>query len=119
MRVAAIVIILVLMTTLVYTAAMSGTAKSLGGGIDSVPHCQVSGYNIAALDTISTVNATVECSITGSYTVSATVTSGASSGSGQTAASLAADTPQSVSITISPSVTITSSTYSVELKVKR
>ena len=106
--------------TIAYAASITGTAKALGGGTDSVPHCQVQKYDIPASDTISSINVRVECDITGTYDVDVTVTSGASSGSGQNAGvSLTADTPSTVGVTISPSVAIGSSTYDVEVFLTR
>ena len=104
--------------TTAYSASISmGTIKKLGGGTDTVAHCQVLDYSVAASDTISSVNANVECTQGGSYNVTATVTSGASNGTGQSAASLTADTPQIVAVTISPSVAIGSSTYDADVQV--
>ena len=83
MRHAAIGIFLfVLIGIVIYTASMTGTSGMVGGGSDSVPHCQVLYYSIAVSDIISSVNANVECDIMDSYTVTASVTSGASTGSG-------------------------------------
>ena len=119
MRVLLIAIVAVAVVTVgAYSAAITGTAKTLGGGTDNVAHCQVIDYDIPASDTITTINANVECDLTGSYTVDATVTSG-SSGSGQTATSLTANTPLVVAVSISPSVTIGSSTYTADVRVKR
>ena len=110
--------VLVALATIAYAAPITGnTFKMIGGGTDAVAHCQVIDYDIAASDTISIVNANVECDITDSYTVSATVTSGASNTSGQTATSLTANTPLVVAVTISPSVTLGSQTYDVDVRV--
>ena len=110
----------VLAASIAYAAPFPSTptAKGLSGGSDNVTHCQVIDYDIAASDTISSVNANVECDITGSYNVDATVTSGASTGNGTTAASLTANTPLVVAVTISPSVSIGSSTYDADIQVK-
>ena len=119
MRLLIIGAMLVMVVTVgAYSAAITGTAKTLGGGTDNVAHCQVIDYDIPAADTITTINANVECDLTGSYTVDATVTSGAS-GTGQTATSLTAGTPLVVAVGISPNVTIGSSTYTVDVRVKR
>lgn len=110
--------LLVLVATLAYAAPMTmDSVDTLGGGAGTVAHCQVLDYDIAASDTITSVNANVECDVTGSYTVNATVTSGASSESGSTPASLTAGNPLTVAVTISPSVTIGSSTYNVDVSV--
>ena len=93
--------------------------ETQGAGSDSVPHCQVQDYDIAASDTISSVNTQVECDLTGSYNVTATVTSGASTGDGQQAASLTAGTPLTVSVAISPSVAITGDACNVEVLLKK
>ena len=115
-----VVVLMALAMTIAYSASITGTARALGGGSDSVPHCQMQKYDIAASDTISSINVRVECDITGTYIVDVTVTSGASSGSGQTiGVGLTADTPATVGVTISPSVTIGSSTYDVEVFVTR
>ena len=120
MRAIIFVGLVVLLTAgVAYSAAMTGTAKMLGGGSDDVPHCQVLDYNVPASGAISSVNANVKCDLTRSYTVTSTVTSGAASGSGETAASLTANTPQVVAVTISPSVAITGTTYNVDILVKR
>ena len=112
--------LLVLASTGVFAASITGTTKALGGGNDTVPHCQVQQYDIPASDTISSINVRVECDITGTYTVDVTVTSGASSGSGQnTGVSLTADTPSTVGITIAPTVAIGSSTYDADITVTR
>ena len=105
-------------TTVAYAAGMTGTFRSVAGGTDSVPHCQVLNYSIAAADTITSVDAQVKCTVTGSYTVEATVTSGAS-GSGSAAASLTANVPLTVAVTLGSSVTIGSSTYNVDVRVTR
>ena len=120
-RITIVVVLMALAMTIAYAASITGTAKALGGGTDSVPHCQVQKYDIPASDTISSINVRVECDITGTYDVDVTVTSGASSGSGQTTGvSLTADIPFTVTnITISPSVAIGSSTYDVEVFLTR
>lgn len=82
-----------------------------------MPHCQVIDYSIAASDTISSVNAQVVCTVGGSYNVTAAVSSGASNGSGQNSATLSADVPQTVAVSISPSVAIGSSTYDADIQV--
>ena len=111
--------LLVLASTGVFAASITGTTKALGGGNDTVPHCQVQQYDIPASDSISSINVRVECDITGTYDVDVTVT-GASSGSGQnTGVSLTADTPSTVGVTIAPSVTIGSSTYDADITVTR
>ena len=57
MRIISIAIVLmVLVAAITYSASITGTAKALGGGSASVPHCQVQQYDIAASDTISSVN---------------------------------------------------------------
>ena len=118
-RIGILLALLVLVSTGVFAASITGTAKALGGGNDTVPHCQVQQYDIPASDTISSINVRVECDITGTYTVDVTVT-GASSGSGQnTGVSLTADTPSTVGVTIAPSVTIGSSTYDADITVTR
>ena len=122
MRYIVIVGFLVVLAASIAYAAPFGTApttKNLSGGTDNVGHCQVQEDDIAASDTITSINAKVECDITGSYNVTATVTSGASNGTGTSAASLTAGTPLTVAITISPSVTIGSSTYDADIQVKR
>ena len=112
--------LLVLVATLAYAAPMTaGTIKTLGGGTDTVAHCQVLDYDIAASDTITAVNANVECDVTGSYTVNATVTSGASNNSGQAAASLTADTPLVVAVTLGASVSIGSQTYYADVSITK
>ena len=113
--------LVVLTASIAYAAPFSTTptAKTLSGGTDNVAHCQVQDYDIAASDTISSVNTQVECDITGSYNVDVTVTSGASSGSGSTPASLTAGTPLTVAVTISPTVSIGSSTYDADIQVRR
>ena len=113
-----LLIALLAVATLVYAATFAGgtTVKRIGGGTASVAHCQVQKTDIAASDTISSVTVTVECDATGSYNVTATVTSGAS-GSGTQSASLTAGTPSAVGVTISPSVTISGSIYSVDADV--
>lgn len=118
-RLVLLLAMLVIAGTAVYAASMTGTAKMLGGGIDTVPHCQALHYDIAASDTITSINAQVKCDVTGSYNVTATVTSGVNSGSGQTAASLTANTAATVAVTISPSVAISSSNYSADILVKK
>ena len=117
-RIALITIAVMLVATGAFSASMAtGTIKMLGGGTDSVAHCRVLDYDIAS-DTIGSVNANVECDLTASYTVEATVNSGASSTTGQTATSLTANTPLVVAVTISPSVTISGSTYDIDIRVK-
>ena len=119
-RITIVVVLMALAMTIAYAASITGTARALGGGSDTVPHCQVQKYDIAASDTISSVNVRVECDITDTYPVDVTVTSGASSGSGQTTGvGLTADTPATVGVTISPSVSIGSSTYDVEVFLTR
>ena len=120
MRNLAIILFLVAaVATTAYSASISmGTIKALGGGSDTVAHCQVLAYSIAASETITSVDAKIVCTEGGSYNVTATVTSpGASTGSGQNSATLSADTPQTVTVTISPSVTIGSSTYDADVQV--
>lgn len=110
--------LLVLVATLAHAAPMSvDNFAALGGGTVTVAHCLVVDYTVAASDTITIINANVKCDVTGSYTVSATATSGASSGSGQAAASLTANVPSVVAITISPSVSISGSTYNADVSV--
>ena len=112
--------LLVLVATLAYAAPMTaGTIKTLGGGTDTVAHCQVLDYDIAASDTITAVNANVVCDVTGSYTITATVTSGASNSSGQAAASLTANTPLVVAVTLGASVSISSSTYYADVHITK
>ena len=112
--------LLVLVASLAYASPMTvNTIGVLGGGTDTVAHCQVLDYDIAASDTITSVNTKVECDVTGSYTVNVTATSGASSGSGQAAASLTANTPATLAISISPSVSIGSSTYNADVSVTK
>lgn len=118
-RLVMVAILLAAVVTPVYADAMSGSTKPLGGGSSPVAHCQVLDYSIAASDTISSVNAQVKCDVTGSYIVTATVASGINSGSGQQSASLTAGTPQTVAVSISPSVPINGSTYSTDLLVKQ
>ena len=109
-----------MVATLAYATPLGSVAvKAIGGGTDNVAHCQVQNHDIAASDTITSINAQVECDLTGSYNVTATVTSGASNGSGQSAASLTADTPLTVAISISPSVTIGSQTHDADIQVIR
>ena len=112
-RITTVVVLMALLITIAYSASITGSAKALGGGTDSVPH-------IPASDTISSINVRVECDITGTYIVDVTVTSGASSGSGQnTGVSLTADTPSTVGVTIAPTVSIGNSTYDAEIFVTR
>ncbi|MBI2936081.1 MAG: hypothetical protein HYY31_04660 [Chloroflexi bacterium] len=118
-KVLGILVIGILAATGVFSASMTGSTKMLGGGSDNVAHCQVLDSTIPASDTISSVDANVKCDLTGSYNVTATVTSGASSGSGQGAASLTANVAQVVAVSISPSVTIGSSTYTADVLVQR
>ena len=119
MRYLAITMFLVVaVATVAYSASITmGTIKTLGGGSDTVAHCQVLDYVVAASDTITSVDAQVVCTKGGNYNVTAAVTSGASSGSGQNSATLSADTPQTVTVGISPSVTIGSSTYDADVQV--
>ena len=112
------IVVLLLVSSVAYAASMTGTVKSLGGGSSSVPHCQVLDYDIAALDTISSVNANVECDVGGTYKVTASVNSGAGSGE-TTGVVLTAGNPSPVTIGISPEVTISGSTYDVDLQVKK
>ena len=119
-RITTVVVLMALLITIAYSASITGSAKALGGGTDSVPHCQVQQDDIPASDTISSINVRVECDITGTYIVDVTVTSGASSGSGQnTGVSLTADTPSTVGVTIAPTVSIGNSTYDAEIFVTR
>ena len=112
------IVVLLLVSSIAYAASMTGTVKSIGGGTDTVPHCQVLDYVIAASDTISSINAQVECDVAGTYTVTASVNSGA--GSGSLGVTLSANTPATVTgITITPSVTITGSSYTADIQVKR
>ena len=114
--------LVVLAASIAYAAPFGSTptTKTLSGGTDNVAHCQVIDYDVAASDTISSVNANVECDLGGSYNVDATVTSpGASTGTGTGPVTLVANTPQVVAIAISPSVTIGSSTYNADIQVKR
>ena len=106
------------MVTAAYASPMTGTVKALGGATTSVAHCQVLYYSIPASDTITTVNANVECDTTASFTVNASIHSGATTGTGSNAASFTAGTPQVVTISISPSVPITSQTYDATFTVK-
>lgn len=111
--------LVVLTASVAYATALSPVVKALGGGTATVPHCQVLDYDIAASDVISSVNANVECDVSGTYNVKATVTSG-SSGTGTTSSvSLTANTPLVVAVSISPSVTIGSSTYNVDIEVTK
>ena len=111
--------LLVLASTGVFAASITGTTKALGGGADSVPHCQVQQYDIPASDTISSINVRVECDITGTYIVDVTVTSG-TTGTGQTTGvGLTAGIPATVGVTISPSVAIGSSTYDADITATR
>jgi hypothetical protein len=112
-------LVVLLTATVAYAAGMTGNFRSVGSGTDSVPHCQVLSYSIAAADTITSVSPQVKCTVGGSYTVEVTVTSGVNSGTGSAAASLTADTPATVAVAISPSVTIGSSTYSVDVRLTR
>ena len=112
------IVVLLLVSSVAYAASMTGTVKTLGGGSSSVPHCQVLDYDIAASDTITSVNANVECDIGGTYKVSASVNSGACSGE-TTGVVLTGGTPLVVAVSISPSVTISGSTYDVDLQVKK
>ena len=112
------IVVLVLVSSVAYAASMTGTVKSLGGGSSSVPHCQVLDYDIAASDIISGVNANVECDIGGTYKVSASVNSAAGSGEA-TGIVLTGGIPAVVAIAISPSVSISGSTYDVDLQVKK
>ena len=114
-----VIVLMALAMTIAYAASITGTAKALGGGSDSVPHCQVQQYDIPASDTISSINVRVECDITGTYIVDVTVTSG-TTGTGQTTGvGLTAGIPATVGVTIAPSVAIGSSTYDVEVFVTR
>ena len=104
----------------VYAAPLTtGTIKTIGGGTDTAAHCQVQDYDIAASDTISSINALVECDITGTYDVTATVTSGTSSSGTNAGVSLTAGSPLSVTVTLGASVTISSSAYTVDVQVKK
>ena len=62
----------VALATVVYSASITGTAKAIGGGSTSVPHCQVSksvaNFVSGAIDTL---DATVTCDETATYTVKA------------------------------------------------
>ena len=107
------------MTPRISSANITSTTRLLGAGSDSAPHCQVQDYDIAASDTISSINTQVGCDLTRSYNVTATVTSGASTGDGQQAASLTAGTSLTVAVAISPSVAITGDAYKVEVLVKK
>jgi len=102
----------------IYSSGMSGTAKRLGGGSDTVSRCQVRTYSINTSGAITSVTPTVRCSAAGTYTVSATVTSGPSLGLGSASATLAADTNSAVAITIGPSVAITGSAYNVAFTIR-
>lgn len=77
------IVLMALAMTIAYAASATGTAKALGGGNDTVPHCQAQQYDIPASDTISSVNVRVECDITDTYIVDETVTPGASTGMGR------------------------------------
>ena len=112
-----VVVFLLLVTGVASSAAMTGTAGTVGGGSDTVPHCQVLDYDVAASDTISSVNAQVVCDESGSFTVTASVNSGA--GTGQQGVALTADIAAGVSIAISPSVGISGSACTVSLQVQR
>ena len=113
------IIVLTVIGVAINAASMTGNANTLGSGSSTVPHCQVRKYSIAASDTISSVNADVRCDTTGSYNVTATVTSGAASGMGTTSASLTGGSTSTVSVAISPSVSISSSTYNVDVLIKK
>ena len=114
-----VIVLMALAMTIAYSASITGTARVLGGGTDSVPHCQVQQYDIPASDTISSINAMVECDITGTYDVTATVTSGTSSSGTNAGVSLTAGSPLSVTVTLGASVTISSSAYTVDVQVKK
>ena len=115
------IVLVVLVATVAYAAPFgtTPTVKALVGGTDNVAHCQVIDYDVAVSDIISSVNANVECDLSGSYNVDATVTSGASNTTGTAPVTLTANTPQVVAVAISPSVTISSSTYNADVQVKR
>jgi Flp pilus assembly protein TadG len=102
----------------IYSSGVSGTAKRLGGGSDTVARCQVRSYTINSSGPITTVTPTVQCSAAGTYVFSATVTSGPSLGLGSATQTLVANTNTAVAITIGPSVSITGSTYNVVFSVR-
>ncbi|MDP3062053.1 MAG: hypothetical protein Q8O40_02385 [Chloroflexota bacterium] len=102
----------------IYSSGMSGTAKRLGGGSDTVARCQVRTYSINTSGPITSVTPTVRCDAAGAYTVSATVTSGPSFGLGSASATLVANTNTAIAITIGPSVSITGSAYNVVFSIR-
>ena len=114
-------IVMVLGGTLAYAAPFGSTptVKALAGGTATVPHCQVLDFNIAASDTITSVNANVVCDTSDSFNVNATVTSGASSGSGSTLVAFTADVTEAVAVSISPSVVIGNQVYDIDVNVRR
>ena len=113
--------VMVLGGTLAYAAPFGSapTVKALAGGTTNVPHCQVLDFSIAASDTITSVNANVVCDTSDSFNVNATVASGASSESGSTLVAFTADVPEAVAVSISPSVTIASQAYNIDVNVRR
>ena len=111
--------LVVLSATLAYAAPLdSVSVKAIAGASMTVPHCTVLYHSIAASDTITSVTANVVCDTSATFDVNATVTSG-SSGTGTTSTAFTADVTSTVAITISPSVTIGSKTYDVDINVRR
>ncbi len=126
--------LLVLASTIAYAAPFGSTptVKAIAGGTTVVNHisgsvCQLEASEAAGSITggstgtvINTVNVTVNCDATGSYLTEVTVTSGASTSVNSSTDSLTANTPQVVSITISPTVnTNVPDTYSLSYTVTK
>lgn len=110
---------LVIVLGSIYSSGMSGSAKALGGGGDTVALCRVTTYSISASGPITQVTPTVRCNRAGTYIISATVTSGPSLGVGSASQTLVANNAVAVPITIGPSVPITGSAYNVVFSITK
>ena len=112
------VALLVLASTIAYAAPFGSTptVNAIAGGTVVVNHvsgaaCQLDASEAVGSITgggngivINTVNVTVSCDTTASYVTEVTTTSGANTSVNSSTDSLTANTPQVVTITISPTV---------------
>lgn len=107
----------------IYAAAISGSAKRLAGSSDSVTRCFIRSWTNTITGTgagsVTTVTPTVRCEAGGTFSVTAAVTSGTNVGTGTTQVTLTANTDQAVTITISPSVTISNWAYDVVFSIAK
>ncbi|MBI4311236.1 MAG: hypothetical protein HY681_05575 [Chloroflexi bacterium] len=105
--------------TVAHSASMTGAARMLGAGSYTVAHCKLIESDAAqASATIQDVTLTVLCNQSGTYVAYATVVSGATSSQGQTAYTVTANTPKSVTIEVPNVPTSGASSYSITYQLK-